>query len=182
MGMSAITFFGGAKGADAFVRRIEDVLRRRHQRRQPFHHGRARGLRRRQAHRRAVPLLAGHERGRDRLLLRDGLQRRARHRAAVHILDGDRRGDAGAVPRRTCSSLDGDDVDALVQVGTNLTMVQARRCRRAVARKPVVAINTATYWHALRANDIHDASRALAGCSRNGNTRAGSLQIESPAP
>jgi maleate isomerase len=22
--------------------------------------------------------------------------------------------------------------------------------------KPVVAINTATYWHALRANNIHD--------------------------
>ena len=23
--------------------------------------------------------------------------------------------------------------------------------------KPVIAINTATYWHALRSNDIHDA-------------------------
>ena len=52
--------------------------------------------------------------------------------------------------------LDGTDVDAIIQVGTNLSMV----CLAAVAeqwlRKPVIAINTATYWHALRANDIHD--------------------------
>ena len=39
MGMSAVTFFGGAKGADAFVRKVEEV-RRRHQRRQPCLHAR----------------------------------------------------------------------------------------------------------------------------------------------
>ena len=57
--------------------------------------------------------------------------------------------------------LDGTDVDAIIQVGTNLSMV----CLAAVAeqwlRKPVIAINTATYWHALRANDITDKISGL---------------------
>jgi maleate isomerase len=52
--------------------------------------------------------------------------------------------------------LDGDDVDALVQVGTNLSMVRLAAAAELWLGKPVVAINTATYWHALRANNIHD--------------------------
>ena len=52
--------------------------------------------------------------------------------------------------------LDGDDVDALLQVGTNLSMARlAAETERRLA-KPVVAINTATYWHALRRNGIGD--------------------------
>lgn len=52
--------------------------------------------------------------------------------------------------------LDGPDVDALVQVGTNLSMVTlAAQTERALG-KPVIAINTATYWHALRAIGIDD--------------------------
>jgi maleate isomerase len=52
--------------------------------------------------------------------------------------------------------LDGDDVDALVQVGTNLSMVRLAAAAELWLGKPVVAINTATYWHSLRANNIHD--------------------------
>ena len=52
--------------------------------------------------------------------------------------------------------LDGPDVDALVQVGTNLSMVRLAAETEARLRKPVIAINTATYWHALRANGIDD--------------------------
>jgi maleate isomerase len=54
------------------------------------------------------------------------------------------------------AELDGSDVDALVQVGTNLSMVQLAADTETALGKPVVAINTATYWHALRANGITD--------------------------
>lgn len=52
--------------------------------------------------------------------------------------------------------LNGDDVDALVQVGTNLSMVRLAAEAEVWLGKPVIAINTATYWHALRANGIDD--------------------------
>ena len=56
----------------------------------------------------------------------------------------------------TLNDLNGDDVDALVQVGTNLSMVRLAACAERWLAKPVIAINTATYWHALRANNIQD--------------------------
>ncbi|MYE48960.1 MAG: arylmalonate decarboxylase, partial [Gammaproteobacteria bacterium] len=52
--------------------------------------------------------------------------------------------------------LDGDDVDALVQVGTNLSAIRLAAGAERLLGKPVIAINTATYWHALRANGIQD--------------------------
>lgn len=52
--------------------------------------------------------------------------------------------------------LDGPDVDAIVQVGTNLSMVQLAADKERELGKPVIAINTATYWHALRAIGITD--------------------------
>jgi maleate isomerase len=50
---------------------------------------------------------------------------------------------------------DGRDVDAIIQVGTNLSMVRLAAAELWLG-KPVVAINTATYWHALRQNKIMD--------------------------
>ena len=52
--------------------------------------------------------------------------------------------------------LNSEDVDALVQVGTNLPMARLAAEFEIEFKKPVVAINTATYWHALRANGISD--------------------------
>lgn len=52
--------------------------------------------------------------------------------------------------------LDGDDIDAIAQVGTNLSMVRLAGEAERWLEKPVVAINTATYWHALRTNGITD--------------------------
>ena len=52
--------------------------------------------------------------------------------------------------------LDGDDVDAIVQVGTNLCMSRLAGEAERWLGKPVIAINTATYWHALRTNGIDD--------------------------
>src|ERR1700716_2739768 len=44
----------------------------------------------------------------------------------------------------------GRDVDAIIQVGTNLSMVRLAAAAEMWLGKPVIAINTATYWHALR--------------------------------
>ena len=52
--------------------------------------------------------------------------------------------------------LDGDDIDAIVQVGTNLSMVRlADEAERWLGR-PVIAINAAVLWHALRTNGYSD--------------------------
>ena len=59
------------------------------------------------------------------------------------------------------AELDGDDVDALIQVGTNLSMVGLAARSEARLGKPVIAINTATYWHALRANGFGDKISGL---------------------
>jgi maleate isomerase len=56
----------------------------------------------------------------------------------------------------TLKKLDGDDVDALIQVGTNLSMVRLAAAAELWLGKPVIAINTATYWQALRQNGIQD--------------------------
>ena len=52
--------------------------------------------------------------------------------------------------------LDGPDVDAIVQVGTNLAMSALAGIAEFWLDKPVIAINTATYWYALRQNGIED--------------------------
>lgn len=58
-------------------------------------------------------------------------------------------------------SLDGDNVDALLQVGTNLSMVRLAAAAERWLDKPVIAINTATYWNALRSNGIQDKVAGL---------------------
>ncbi|MET0670820.1 MAG: Asp/Glu racemase [Xanthobacteraceae bacterium] len=60
------------------------------------------------------------------------------------------------VLREKLIELNGHDVDAIVQVGTNLSMVRLAAAAEMWLGKPVVAINTATYWHALRQNQIMD--------------------------
>ncbi len=57
---------------------------------------------------------------------------------------------------QACRDVDGDDVDAIVQCGTNLAFAQHAPKMEEELGKPVVAINTATYWHALRSNGIDD--------------------------
>lgn len=61
-----------------------------------------------------------------------------------------------AMCRQAIRELDGDDVDAIVQVGTNLSMIRLAAAAELFLGKPVIAINTAIYWHALRAVGIGD--------------------------
>ena len=53
-------------------------------------------------------------------------------------------------------SLNEGNVDAIVQVGTNLAFARVASVAEFWLNKPVIAINTATYWWALRQAGIHD--------------------------
>lgn len=52
--------------------------------------------------------------------------------------------------------VNGEEVELLVQVGTNLLAGRAAAELEKELGKPVVAINTATVWHAYRSNGIMD--------------------------
>jgi len=54
------------------------------------------------------------------------------------------------------NQLDGADVDAIVQAGTNLTGLDIFPTLEKHLGKPVIPINVATIWHALRAQGITD--------------------------
>ncbi len=58
--------------------------------------------------------------------------------------------------REAVAEIDGDEVEAIIQVGTNLSMVKQAAQLELELGKPVIAINTATYWHALRTYGIPD--------------------------
>ncbi len=47
-------------------------------------------------------------------------------------------------------------VEAIVQVGTNLAAARVAAAAEFWLDKPVIAINTATYWHALRNSGVND--------------------------
>ena len=49
-----------------------------------------------------------------------------------------------------------DGVDAIIQAGTNLAFAEVAAIAEFWLGKPVIAINTATYWHALRSMGIMD--------------------------
>ena len=52
--------------------------------------------------------------------------------------------------------VDSADADAIVQVGTNLAAARLAGIAEFWLDKPVIAINTAIYWHALRASGVDD--------------------------
>jgi len=52
--------------------------------------------------------------------------------------------------------IDGDDVDAIVQCGTNLSTVDIFPTLELWLQKPMIPINVATIWHTLRACGIDD--------------------------
>ena len=60
------------------------------------------------------------------------------------------------VLRDAIMEVNSDEVQAVVQVGTNLAMARLAALAEFWLGKPVIAINTATYWWALRQNGIED--------------------------
>jgi maleate isomerase len=155
MGMSAVTFINGAKGADTFTRQVEEVSGVKIS---IGSHATTAALRRYGGVRRIAVLSPywpvmnieviryftdmGFEVVRDMCL---------QCRSWIAIAE-----QTTETLREALIKLDGDDVDAIVQVGTNLSMVRLAAAAEMWLGKPVIAINTATYWHALRANGIED--------------------------
>lgn len=56
-------------------------------------------------------------------------------------------------------SIDSPDVEALIQFGANLPLAAIADEAERWLGKPVIPVNTATYWHALRHNGIADRLR-----------------------
>ncbi|WP_127025367.1 maleate cis-trans isomerase family protein [Rheinheimera mangrovi] len=58
--------------------------------------------------------------------------------------------------RQLVREVDGDDVDLILQAGTNLYFTELAAQLECELGKPVLAINALTFWHALRSNGITD--------------------------
>ena len=58
--------------------------------------------------------------------------------------------------RAAVTELDSPNVDAIIQVGSNLPMARVAAEGEEWLGKPVISANAATYWHALRTNGITD--------------------------
>ena len=61
-----------------------------------------------------------------------------------------------ATLKRAVQEVDDPQVEAIIQCGTNLAFARVAGIAEFWLEKPVIAINTATYWHALRAVGITD--------------------------
>lgn len=160
MGMSAVTFYGGADGARQWRERIEEVAGvqvctgsesliaafrayggiRRIALLSPYYPV---------ANREVANFMSDHgvETVRD-------IPLRCKSWTAIAKV-------TSAELRQAVLALDGDDVDAIVQVGTNLSMVRFAAAAELFLGKPVIAINTATYWNALRLNKIKDRKQGF---------------------
>ena len=65
-----------------------------------------------------------------------------------------------ATLRQALQEVNSDKVDVLVQAGTNLSMVRLADEAERWLNKPVIAVNAATWWMALRDNGINDKLEA----------------------
>jgi maleate isomerase len=155
MGMSAVTFFGGVAGADAFQQKIE---REAGVGVSIGSHSCTAALKAYDAGKRIAFLTPYYPSANDevrRYFVESGF-------TVVRDICLQCRSWTGIaevppqVLRERLIELDGDDVDAIVQVGTNLSMVRLAAAAELWLGKPVIAINTATYWHALRQSGIDD--------------------------
>ena len=155
MGMSAVTFFDGARGADAFVEKVENEAGIKIS---VGSHACAAALRAYGGVKRIAVLspywpvmnteVARYFNDMGFDVVRD-ISLQCKSWTAIAEVTTD-------TLRGSLRALDGDDVDAIVQVGTNLSMVRLAAAAEMWLGKPVIAINTATYWHALRANGVTD--------------------------
>jgi len=67
----------------------------------------------------------------------------------------------GKTLRDAVNAVNDSKVEAILQVGTNLAFAKIAPMAEFWLDKPVLAINTATYWHALRMNGLTDKVRGL---------------------
>jgi maleate isomerase len=154
MGMSSETFWGGKKGNDEFQRRIEALSGKR------IATGAA-------ACERALGALGARRLGvvTPYQPVGDGQVRRFLEECGYEIvaLEGLRCSTAVSIAhvdeaalRRAILTVNRPDVDTIVQVGTNLSMLRLADEAERWLDKPVIAINAATFWYALRDNGFAD--------------------------
>ena len=161
MGMSAVTFYGGIEGGEAFRRQVLEVSG-------------------------GIPISLGSEALVAAIRAYGGVRRVSFVSPYFPVANAEVRRyleesgfevvrdvalkcrtwtDIAKVPperlAEVLADLDGPDVDALVQVGTNLSMVGLAAETEARLGKPVIAINTATYWHALRTCGFEDKVQGM---------------------
>ena len=154
MGMSAVTFIGGMAGADAFQASLEQASGLRVS---IGSHATAAALRAYGAKRVAFlsPYFPAANTEVRRYLTEAGFEV-----VRDHCLQCPSWTAIAAIPAATIRAafraLDGDDVDAIVQVGTNLSAVRLCAAAELWLGKPVIAINVATYWNALRTCGIDE--------------------------
>ena len=154
MGMSAVTFIGGMAGADAFQASLEQAGGLRVS---IGSHATAAALRAYGAKRVASlsPYFPAANTEVRRYLTEAGFEV-----VRDHCLQCPSWTAIAAIPAATIRAafraLDGDDVDAIVQVGTNLSAVRLCAAAELWLGKPVIAINVATYWNALRTCGIDE--------------------------
>ena len=63
--------------------------------------------------------------------------------------------------RAAVHEINGDDVEAIIQFGANLPMGRLAAQLENELGKPVICVNTATYWHALRSAGLPDQKRGF---------------------
>ena len=162
MGMSAVTFFGGARGADEFQEKVE---REAGVGISIGSHSCTAALKAYGAGKRIAFLTPYYPAANDQVrryftesgftVVRDICLQCPSWTGIAEV--------PTSVLRERLIELNGDgrDVDAILQVGTNLSMVRLAAAAELWLGKPVIAINTATYWHALRQNGIADKIEGL---------------------
>jgi maleate isomerase len=160
MGMSAVTFYGGVRGADEFQARVEKAAGIRIS---IGSHSCTAALKTYGGIRRIAVLSPYYPVANEQVaryfsdcgfaVVRDVHLECKSWTAIAEVPPG--------VLREKLIALNGSDVDAIVQVGTNLSMVRLAAAAETWLGKPVIAINTATYWHALRQNKIMDKMSEL---------------------
>ena len=154
MGMSSATFWDGRKGAERYLAMMQDragvgvscaVPLPPRPRSTPTGSSASRSVA-------VIPIANQHVRqfleDSGFTVVRDVCLRRPSPVQIAHSTD--------AMCRDAIREIDGDDVEAILQVGTNLSMIRLTAAAELFLGKPVIAINTATYWHALRAAGITD--------------------------
>lgn len=160
MGMSAVTFYGGAKGADEFQAKVEKEAGINIS---IGSHSCTAALRAYGGIKRMAVLSPYYPVANEQVaryftdlgfeVVRDVYLQCKSWTAIAEV--------PPSVLREKLIERNGDDVDAIVQVGTNLSMVRLAAAAELWLGKPVIAINTATYWHALRQNKIMDKMPGL---------------------
>jgi maleate isomerase len=161
MGMSSETFWDGAEGNQRFTRHVEELSGRR------VATGAA-------ACNRALQLLGARRLGviTPYQPVADAQVRRYFTDCGYEIvaLEGLRCPSAVAIAhvteaelRAAIAKVNGPDVEAIVQCGTNLSMARLADAAERELGKPVIAINAATFWYALRDLGI-TAQRPGFGC------------------